>query len=81
LTASSANEDAQESDEIKGSFFTHALVSGLMGAADRDKNGVVVLEEAYRHAYDATVRASSRTFAGMQHPTFHYDSAGRMRWC
>ncbi len=28
LTASSANEDAQESDEIKGSFFTHYLVSG-----------------------------------------------------
>jgi len=77
LTASSANEDAQESDEIKGSFFTHALVSGLMGAADRDKNGVVVLEEAYRHAYDATVRASSRTFAGMQHPTFHFDFRGQ----
>ena len=77
LTASSANEDAQESDEIKGSFFTHALVSGLMGAADRDKNGAVVLEEAYRYAYDATVRASSRTFAGMQHPTFHYDFRGQ----
>ncbi len=77
LTASSANEDAQESDEIKGSFFTHALVSGLMGAADRDKNGVVVLEEAYRHAYDATVRLSSRTFAGMQHPTFHFDFRGQ----
>jgi hypothetical protein len=77
LTASSANEDAQESDEIKGSFFTHALVSGLMGAADRDKNGAVVLEEAYRHAYDATVRASSRTFAGMQHPTFQYDFRGQ----
>jgi hypothetical protein len=77
LTASSANEDAQESDEIKGSFFTHAFVSGLMGVADRDKNGVVVLEEAYRHAYDATVRASSRTLAGMQHPTFHYDFRGQ----
>lgn len=26
LTASSANEDAQESDELRGSFFAHALV-------------------------------------------------------
>ena len=31
LTSSSAAEDSQESDEIKGSFFTHALVSGLLG--------------------------------------------------
>lgn len=54
LTATSANEDAQESDEIKSSFFTHALVSGLLGAADVDQDGLVVLEEAYRHAYDAT---------------------------
>lgn len=77
LTASSANEDAQESDEIRGSFFTHALVSGLMGAADRDGNGLIVLEEAYRHAYEATLRATSRTFAGTQHPTFYFDFRGQ----
>lgn len=77
LTASSANEDAQESDAIGGSFFTHALVSGLLGAADTDGDGKVVLEEAYRHAYDATLRATSRTFAGTQHPTFQYDFRGQ----
>jgi hypothetical protein len=77
LTASSAMEDAQESDEIRGSFFTHALVSGLLGAADRDGDGAVALDEAYRYAYDATLRATSRTFAGAQHPTFHYDFRGQ----
>jgi hypothetical protein len=77
LTASSALEDAQESDEIRGSFFTHALVSGLMGAADRDGDGNVVLDEAYRYAYEATLRATSRTYAGLQHPTFHYDFRGQ----
>lgn len=77
LTASAANEDAQESDEIKGSFFTHYLVSGLLGAADRNNDGNVVLQEAYRHAYEHTLRASSRTLAGVQHPTFRYDMRGQ----
>lgn len=77
LTASSANEDAQESDFIKGSFFTHYLVSGLIGAADQNHDGRVVLEEAYRYAYEHTLRASSRTLAGTQHPTFKYDVRGQ----
>ncbi len=77
LTASAASEDAQESDEIGGSFFTHALVSGLMGAADSDSDGAVALEEAYRYAYDATLRATSRTAFGMQHPTFQYEFRGQ----
>ncbi|WP_437673191.1 caspase family protein [Sorangium sp. So ce131] len=77
LTSSSGNEDAQESDELKGSFFTHALVSGLLGTADVDRDGAVSLEEAYRHAYDSTLRATSRTWAGAQHPTFHYDLRGQ----
>lgn len=76
LTASSAHEDAQESDALRGSFFTHALVSGLLGAADRDADGEVVLDEAYRYAYDETLRATSRTLAGTQHPTFRYDLRG-----
>src|SRR5437868_14420464 len=61
LTSSSASEDSQESDEIKGSFFTHALVSGLRGAADANGDGRVTLDETYRYAYDATLRASSRS--------------------
>jgi uncharacterized caspase-like protein len=35
LVASSAHEDAQESDALHGSIFMHHFVSGLMGAADR----------------------------------------------
>jgi hypothetical protein len=77
LTASSANEDAQESDELQGALFTHAFVAGLLGAADSDGDGAVVLDEAYRYAYQATLRETSRSFAGIQHPTFHYDLRGR----
>ena len=46
LTSSAANEDAQESDALKGSFFTHHFVSALLGAADADGDGKVTLEEA-----------------------------------
>ncbi len=77
LTASSEHEDAQESDELRGSFFTHALVSGLLGAADENGNGEVTLEEAYAHAYEATLRATSATFAGTQHPNFRYEVQGQ----
>jgi hypothetical protein len=77
LTSSAANEDAQESDELGGSFFTHYLVSGLLGAADANGDGQVSLAEAYGHAYTSTLRASSRTMGGIQHPSFRYDLSGR----
>jgi hypothetical protein len=77
LTSSADSELAQESDEVRGSFFTHALVSGLLGGADRDRDGNVVLDEAYQYAYDNTLRASSRSASGLQHPTFFYDLRGQ----
>jgi len=70
-------KDAQESDELKGSFFSHALISGLLGAADSNGDGDVALEEAYHHAYESTLRATSRTLAGTQHPTFQYEVKGQ----
>jgi hypothetical protein len=77
LTATTADEDAQESDALGGSFFTHAFVSALLGAADRNHDGRVVLDEAYQYAYEATLRATSRTLAGTQHASFRYDYSGR----
>lgn len=77
-TASAASEDAQESDEVKGSFFTHFLVSGLAGPADLDGDGRVTVAEAYEYARVATLRASSRTLAGTQHPTFREELRGRL---
>jgi hypothetical protein len=77
LTSSSASEQAQESDELGSSFFTHYLASGLLGAADQNEDGRVVLKEAYRHAYEHTILASSRTEAGIQHPTFRDELGGQ----
>jgi len=76
LTSSTSDEDSQESDSLGGSYFTHYLASGLLGDADRSRDGRVTLAEAYAYAYDRTVADTSGSTAGAQHPTFSYDLAG-----
>ncbi len=76
LTSSASDEDSQESDQIGGSFFSHHLVSGLLGGVDKSGDGRVTLSEAYAYAYDRTVADTADSAAGAQHPTFSYDLAG-----
>jgi hypothetical protein len=76
LTSASGDEDAQESDEIGGSYFSHYLVSGLRGDADRSRDRRVSLSEAYAYAYARTVADTAESAAGAQHPTFSYDLKG-----
>jgi hypothetical protein len=76
LTSASSDEDAQESDRIGGSFFTHYLVSGLRGAADSDGDRRVSLDEAYAYAFDATLERTAATFAGPQHPSYEIALSG-----
>lgn len=76
ITASSDNEDAQESDAIQGSFFTHYMTSGLRGAADENLDGEVTLAEAYGYAYAYTVSRTIGTRGGVQHPTYRFDLQG-----
>ncbi len=77
ITSSAVNEDSHESDFLKGSFFTHHLSSGLLGAADVSGDGRVSLAEAYRYAYERTIASTSRTLSGIQHPTYHFDLRGK----
>lgn len=76
LTSSSENEAAQESDEIEGSFFTHYLLTGLMGAADHTRNGQVSLNEAYSYASEQTLARTEQTLAGPQHPSYDMKLSG-----
>ncbi len=76
ITSAASGEDAQESDRIEGSFFTHHFVSGLLGAADVSADGIVTLSEAYEYAYRETLRSTSRARA-IQHPTYAFDIRGR----
>lgn len=77
LTSSAADEDALESKEIGGSFFTHHLVSGLRGAADISGDARVTLSEAYQYAYKHTITTSGATLAGTQHPAYDYRMSGQ----
>lgn len=70
LTSSSGAEAAQESDRIKASYFTHYLVSGLRGAADRNQDGRVTLGEAYAFAFQETLSQTEGSQAGAQHPSY-----------
>ncbi len=69
LTSSNENEASQESDRIRGSFFTHALVSGLRGAADMNGDSKVTLNEAYQFAFNETLQSTQSTSGGTQHPS------------
>jgi len=77
ITSSAANEIALESSEIRGSFFTHHLVSGLRGAADISGDGQVTLAEAYEYAFSHTTSATANTLAGTQHPSYDYRLSGQ----
>lgn len=77
IASTSASESAQESETLKGSFFTSYLVTGLRGPADQDGDGRVTLSEAYAYAYHRTVRSTVMSAAGIQHPTFRMDLSGQ----
>jgi hypothetical protein len=77
LSSSAAGESSQESDALGASFFTHALVSALLGAGDSNHDGAVTLGEAFAYAKERTLAATSRTVVGPQHPTFRLDLGGR----
>lgn len=76
LTSASADESAQESDRLGGSFFTHYLVSGLRGAADTSRDGTVSLNEAYHYAFNETLARTTATRGGAQHPNYDIQLAG-----
>jgi hypothetical protein len=76
LTASSADEAAQESDRLGAAFFTHYLLSGMRGAADSNRDGRVTLNEAYQFAYNETLQRTETSRAGAQHPAYDIQLAG-----
>ncbi|HQO23367.1 MAG TPA: caspase family protein [Spirochaetota bacterium] len=76
MTSSSRDEVSQESERIKGSFFTHYLVLGLRGAADVTQDKKITLNEAYQFAYRETLVRTEKTLGGAQHPNYHIQMTG-----
>lgn len=77
ITSTGPNESAQEWEALGGGLFTHHLLSGLRGAADRDGDGRVSLFEAHSYVYDQTLSASIQARAGLQHPSHDIDLHGK----
>jgi hypothetical protein len=73
LSSTGPAESAEDWDSLGSSLFTHYLMTGLRGDADRDGDGRVTLYEAYGYAYRRTVSAAA--FAS-QHPSADIDLAG-----
>ena len=71
ITSSAVGEDAQESERLGGGVFSHHFVVGLLGAADASRDARVTLSEAYRYAYNETLRTTSRA-RFVQHPTYAF---------
>jgi hypothetical protein len=76
ISASGADEYAQESDALKGSTFTHHFVTGLRGAADSSRDGRVTLDEVYAWAWSRTIESTFGSLGGVQRPSFKVDLAG-----
>jgi len=77
ISSSMGDELAQESPELRGSLFTHYLLSALRGAADYDADGRVTIREAYRSAYHRTLSRSVTTSSRRQHPFADIDMSGK----
>lgn len=77
MASSTGTELSQESDSLKGSYFTHHLVTGLRGVADKNQDGAVTLSEAYDYAYSSTLLATAVSAVGKQHVTLETDLQGK----
>jgi len=77
MASSTQDELSQESSELQASYFTHHLLVAMRGAGDRNRDGQVSLHEAYRYAYDQTLRTTSLTPVGGQHVTLETNLKGQ----
>lgn len=76
LSSSSESEASQESDTIQASFFTHAMVTGLRGAADASGDNKVSLNELYYYAFNETLSQTELSKIGPQHPSYNITLVG-----
>lgn len=77
ISSSSGLEDAHESEQLQGSFFTHHWNAALRGAGDEDQDGIVTLTEAFGYAKALTIRDTAMHTETPQHPSFQLNLKGR----
>ena len=73
LMAAGSGQEAIEAEDLKQSVFTHYLVEGMKGKADKDNDGVVVLTELTSYI-DSKVADEARIRGGIQRPVVRMDN-------
>ena len=58
IMSSRPGQTSLELEGLRNSVFTHYLLEGLRGKADKDRDSIVSLEEAYQYAYKRTHSAT-----------------------
>lgn len=68
LTASDATQFAWEGDKVIGetdrSLFTHFLVKGLEGEADKNRDGKITVDDLYNYAYEQIINRTPKQTPG-----------------
>ena len=77
ISSSSGVENAHESEQLRGSFFSHHFMAALLGAADQTGDGEISLNEAFEYAKQLTIRDTARLASAPQHPSFEVQLRGR----
>ena len=67
MTAAKSEEVGWDTSEFEKTVFTHYLIKGLGGAANRDGNGYITIQELYYYVYQNVVDKTA-TFQTQQHP-------------
>jgi uncharacterized caspase-like protein len=75
ITASRPTEVSIELPELGHGIFSYYLVSGLRGAADLNRDGIISLQELYEYV-EQQVTAKSRSVGGNQHPVMKGELEG-----
>jgi len=77
ITASAPNEVALEPTDLGHGLFTHFLLEGLSGKADRNGDGIVTISELYPYV-EEQVERRSRAAGGRQRPLMKGDIEGTL---
>jgi hypothetical protein len=77
IASSAATEQAQESQALQASVFSHHFVNGLRGSADLSGDARVTVTEAYQYAFRKTVETTALSGGGVQHPVYKFNITGQ----
>lgn len=77
IASSGSRQLSYESEELKGSVFSHHWIAGLRGPADYDRNNAVTLMEAFHYAQSWVGWSSERAKEAKQRPAFEINLVGQ----